>query len=267
MNDLEMKMVAILKELKAKYGAIGVRAEFEAEGTKLEELLRLKEISMKAGVGLVLKIGGCESVRDMLEARVVGVDSLVAPMVETAYSLRKYLQAVKKVFPAEELKDIEIITNIETKTACNNLESMMVIPEIDTLQGIDIERVDLSFSLGKDEKSINDDDVNAHVAKTIKIAKKKNLICSVGGGVSKHSLPFFRSLPAGTLDRYETRKVCFKAAQALKQEPEKGILKALGLELLWLKNKTSFYTNIHKADKERINLIEDHYLKEIVALI
>ncbi|MFH1428285.1 MAG: aldolase, partial [Candidatus Margulisiibacteriota bacterium] len=81
MNDLELKMVDILKELKDKYGAVGVRAEFEAEGTKLEELLRLKEISMKAGVSLVLKIGGCESVRDMLEARVVGVDSLVAPMV------------------------------------------------------------------------------------------------------------------------------------------------------------------------------------------
>ncbi|MBI5554904.1 MAG: citrate lyase beta subunit, partial [Elusimicrobia bacterium] len=224
MNDLELKMMDILKELKDKYGAVSVRAEFEAEGTKLEELLRLKEISMKAGVGLVLKIGGCESVRDMLEARVVGVDSLVAPMVETAYSLRKYLEAVKKVFPAEELKDIEIITNIETKTACNNLEAMMAIPEIDILQGIDIERVDLSFSLGKDEKSINDDDVNDYVSRSIKTAKKQKLLCSIGGGVSAHSIPFFRSLPTGTLDRYETRKVCFNTAQALKQDPEKGIL-------------------------------------------
>ncbi len=267
MNDLELKMVDILKELKDGYGAIGIRAEFEAEGTKLEELLRLKEISMKAGVGLILKIGGCESVRDMLEARVVGVDSLVAPMVETAYALRKYLQAVKKVFPAEELKDLEIITNIETKTACNNLEAMLAIPEIDLLKGIDIERVDLCFSLGKDEKGINDDDVSEIATKTMKTAKKKNLMCTIGGGVSAHSIPYFKSLSAGTLDRYETRKVCFDASKALMKDPGKSILKALGLELLWLKNKTSFYSGIRRADQERMDHIEERYLREIVALI
>ena len=51
MNKLEQQMLDILKDLKEKHGAISVRAEFEAEGTKIDELLRLKEICMVAGLG------------------------------------------------------------------------------------------------------------------------------------------------------------------------------------------------------------------------
>ena len=125
MNSVEQRMVEILKELRESYGALAVRAEFEAEGTRLEELLRLKEICMTAGLGLTLKIGGCESIRDMLEAKIVGVDYLVAPMVESPYALRKYLQAVSKTFFSEEANPVEVLCNIETVTGCDNFEAML----------------------------------------------------------------------------------------------------------------------------------------------
>jgi 4-hydroxy-2-oxoheptanedioate aldolase len=268
MNRVEERMVDILKELKGVYGALSIRAEFEAEGTKLEELLRLKEICMVAGVGLTLKIGGCESIRDMLEARVVGVDYLVAPMVESAYALRKYLQAVAKVFPPDEKDEIEILCNIETETACKNLPEMLTIPEIETLQGIVIERVDLCFSLGLDETAIDNKEVNRIVLDIISAAKKKNkkLVCTVGGGVSAHSLPFFESIPEGYLDRYETRKVSFSWPDA-KNGRDKAILKALGFEVLWLRNKLSYYNNISASDSQRMQLIEQRYWKAIDSLI
>ncbi len=267
MNKIEQKMVDILKDLKENFGAISVRAEFEAEGTKLEELLRLKEISMTAGLGLTLKIGGCESIRDMLEAHTVGVNYIVAPMVESPYALRKYLQAIEKIFPTDELKNIEVLCNIETKIACENLHKMIEIPEIKFLKGIVIERVDLCFSIGKSEKDINDDDINEIVLNTIKKAKDGGLSCTVGGGVSAHSLAFFKSIPNGFLDRYETRKVCFSFPEAIKSDPEKGILKALGFELLWLKNKTGYLKGIYESDTARMELIERRYLREIDALI
>jgi 4-hydroxy-2-oxoheptanedioate aldolase len=267
MNTLEFRMVDILKELREKYAAICVRAEFEAEGTKLEELLRLKEICMTGGVGLTLKIGGCESIRDMLEAKIVGVDYLEAPMVESAYALRKYLQAVNKIFTTDEREDLEILCNIETVTASKNLDAMLEIPEIAALQGIVIERVDLCFSLGLSENDINRMELNTLVRDILTKAKRKNLLCTIGGGVSADSLPFFRSIPDGRLNRYETRKVCFSCQAALKGSPEKGILKALGFELLWLKNKVSYYKGISTVDKERMNLIENRYLTEIEALI
>ncbi len=266
MNSLELHMVDILKELKAKYSALAVRAEFEAEGTKLEELLRLKEISLSAGLGLALKIGGCESVRDMLESRIVGVNYLIAPMVESAYSLRKYLQAVKKVFTADELKNIEVLCNIETMTACDNFESMLKIPEINLLNGIVIERVDLCFSLGYDEKYINSKEISRIVTGLISSAQKRHLVCTLGGGLSAASLKTFEKAAVAAPGRYETRKVCFGYSKG-DRNYDKGILKALGFELLWLKNKVSFCQKIYSADKERISIIEQNYLKEIDCLI
>jgi hypothetical protein len=267
MNVFEQSMVEKLKELRQKYGAFAVKAEFEAEGTKIEELLRLKEICMRAQMGLVLKIGGCESIRDMLEAKIVGVNYLVAPMVESAYALRKYLQAVRKVFTEQERRDIEILTNIETLTACNSIKEMLEIPEIDELRGIVVERVDLCNSMQLGEESINGKEISKILIKTLEAAKKKKMITVVGGGVSAESIPLFKQLKHKSLDRYETRKVCFDIGKAMKVPAEKGIIKALAFELLWLKNKMGFYKNISIRDKQRMEVIEHRYWKEMDSII
>ena len=78
MNASELKMVDMLKDMRDNHAVVGVKAEFEAEGTRTEELMRLKEICLAAKVALTLKIGGCEAVRDMYDARTVGVNYLVA---------------------------------------------------------------------------------------------------------------------------------------------------------------------------------------------
>lgn len=259
MNTLECKMLDVLKELKEKHGAISVRAEFEAEGTKLEELLRLKEICMMADLGLMLKIGGCESIRDMIEAKIVGVDYIVAPMVESAYSLQKYLHAIKNLFFNDEENGVEVLCNVETIDAIQNFDEMLEIPEIDLLRGIVIERVDLCFSLGRDETWINNDEINSLVKSTIEKAKSKKLSCTIGGGVSEDSFQFFSQLPVGHLDRCETRKVCFNYLEGSQKELNKGILKALAFELLWLRNKLNFYQGISVMDKNRIEVIESQY--------
>ena len=42
MNELERRMVEALQDLRENHHVNGVKAEFEAEGTRLEEALRLK---------------------------------------------------------------------------------------------------------------------------------------------------------------------------------------------------------------------------------
>ena len=58
MNQLEKKMVALLTTMKQDFNVTGIKAEFEAEGTRMEEALRLKEVSMTAGLPLTIKVGG-----------------------------------------------------------------------------------------------------------------------------------------------------------------------------------------------------------------
>ena len=69
MNELERKMVQQLQDLREHHHVVGVKAEFEAEGTRIEEAMRLKDVVSSAGLGLTMKVGGGEALRDMYEAR------------------------------------------------------------------------------------------------------------------------------------------------------------------------------------------------------
>lgn len=263
MNKLEQTMVDVLKDLRENHHVVGVKAEFEAEGTRLEEALRLKEVITKAGLELTLKIGGCEALKDMYDARSIGVKRIVAPMIESPYALKKFLAAIKLVFPPDERDDVSFLINLETINGFDNFDRMLEIKEIGDLNGIVIGRVDLTGSMGLTREDINLPKI-FELAKTIlSKAKKQKLEGVIGGGVSTASLPFFRELPAGVLDRYETRKIIFQCPAALNSKADKGILKAVGFELMWLKNKRDFYGMIFDEDKHRIEMLQSRYDKLI----
>src|SRR5271163_1387876 len=95
MNALEKQMVALLKEMQAEFHVTGLKAEFEAEGTRMEEAMRLKDVASRAGLGLNIKIGGCEAIKDMFDAISLGSERIIGPMIETPYALKKYLQATR----------------------------------------------------------------------------------------------------------------------------------------------------------------------------
>ena len=258
MNTLENHMLKALRDLKDNHHVIGVKAEFEAEGTRIEEALRLKEVVTKAGLELTIKIGGCEAMKDMYDVRAIGVNNLVAPMIESPYALKKFLLSVKNSFPEDERKDICFLINIETIDGYKNFDRMLELPEIKELSGIVLGRVDMTGSLGLSRDDINSDKILEIAKDVFTKAKKKGLKCIVGGGVAKEALPFIRKFQ-GLLDRYETRKVIFKCPEALDDKAEQGILKAVGFELMWLKNKRDFYGMIYNEDKHRIDMLQSRY--------
>jgi len=257
MNLIEKQMVNVLKELKEKYFVSGVKAEFEAEGTRTEELMRLKEICLAADVSVTLKIGGCEAIRDMFDARTIGVDHLVAPMVESAFSLQKYLKAIDIAFPSDEQDEVEFLVNIETLQAVKKFDDMLALPEINKLDGVVVGRVDLVGSMGLDRKAVNTDHIFDLTDGLLKKAKSKGLKCVVGGAIAVDSLPFLRKLSKGCIDRYETRKICFVCPDALGKEADAGINKAVEFELLWLQNKRDYYKAISIEDEKRITMLEE----------
>lgn len=265
MNILEKRMVELLVHLKEQHHVVGVKAEFEAEGTRMEEAMRLKEVSMKAGLPLTLKIGGSEAIRDMFEAATLGTAHLVAPMVETPYALKKYLAAVQIAFSEDLRKDMHFLINLETFTACQNFDEMLKLPEIGLLSGIVIGRVDLTGSMGLARDEINSKKIQQIALDAAAKAKAAGKLVVVGGGVSFHSLPFFQAFPAGHLDRYETRKVVFQCPGALANH-ESAFLRAVEFELMWLKNKKGYYTQISREDDARLLMMEERYSKQIMAL-
>lgn len=265
MNSLEKRMVEALVDLRENHHVDGVKAEFEAEGTRLEEALRLKEVVSAAGLGLTLKIGGCEAIRDMYEARVIGVVRVVAPMVESPYALEKFLAAVKVCFPEDERADISFCVNVETITGCNNFAEMLKLDDMPHLNGVVIGRHDLTGSMKLPLEDINSDEIFNISEDIFSQAKAKSLETAIGGSLSVETLPFLRRMKPGLVDRYETRKVIFRCPGALDDKADKGILKAVGFEVMWLKNKRDFYSAISNEDETRLGLLQSRYDKLIEA--
>lgn len=246
-------MVEILLAMKDKYYVAGVKAEFEAEGTRIDEAMILKEIALCAGLSFNLKIGGCEAIRDLFDAVKLGSQRIIAPMVESPYALQKFLVAAKAHLIDQ---NIDLLINLETITSCNNFEQMLALPEIGELNGIVIGRVDLAGSLGLTRADIDDHPMIKNL--TLQMAAKaklKGLKVVVGGAITANSLPFLKSLPDGHLDRFETRKVVFNCPMAL-DNPLVAFNQAAEFELLWLKNKKNYYGKIYTEDDARIAMIE-----------
>lgn len=255
MNTLEKQMVGILKQLKKDFNVVAVKAEFEAEGTRLDEAIRLKVIVDNARLGLILKIGGAEAIRDMFDAQLLGVTGLMAPMIEGSYALRKFLGAIETYFPAELKKEISFGINIETIQAYNNLKEIFATKGIKRLSTITVGRVDFVGSLGMGRDEVNNDRIYEITESIFRQAKKPGFRTTLGGGIAVEALPFIKKLVADRLlDRYETRKIVFAVPKSFHKAGE-GIILANEFELLWLKNKKNYYATIYTEDDKRILML------------
>ncbi|MEY8334635.1 aldolase/citrate lyase family protein [Lachnospiraceae bacterium 47-T17] len=253
MNHIEKKMLDILKCLRDDYGIIAIKAEFEAEGSRTDELVMLNEIIFRADMKLYVKIGGCEAVRDLDQCRLLGASGIMAPMIESPFAMKKFAGAAKKVY-GESYKEVEWIINAETKTCHENLDAILAEGK-NFLDTVSIGRVDLSTSMGLTREQMNSDAMLAVTSDIASRCKQAGYCVNFGGGISFDAIPFIRKLyPLN--DRFETRKVVFHACDdenRLKNE----ILKAMEFETLYLKNKGDYYNRMAREDQARLKMMAE----------
>ncbi|MGN0620328.1 MAG: aldolase/citrate lyase family protein, partial [Porcipelethomonas sp.] len=229
MNRYETKMYDLLKELRDDYNVLAIKSEFEAEGSREDELVKLNEIVFRADMDIYIKIGGCEAVRDIEKCRILGAKGIMAPMIETPFAMKKFLNSINRVYTEDECKDMFFIFNAETITGYNNLDQILSVEGIERIHSISVGRVDFTASLGYDRSKINSDEITGYVRNMLVKAREKNIMAGMGGGVSTESIPVIEEL-GDVIEKFETRKVVFRYDDSL--NIYKGLEKAMEFEIL-----------------------------------
>lgn len=236
-----------LKKLKEYYGAVSIKAEFEAEGSRKDELIMLREFIDVVDLGFIIKIGGCEAVHDLDQCKLLYATGVMAPMIETPFAMKKFKGAFEKVYG--RLDTVERIINAETITCMDNYSAILECGS-DFLTGVTVGRSDLSASMGIDKENIECKDVFDATKKLLCMSKNAGLITNFGGNIGICSIPFIMSM-APYIDRYETRKVVITPASDDKSIRGQ-IREALNFELQYLEFKSDYYTNMAREDSYRM---------------
>jgi len=236
------KINKILSKLKLM-GVSAVKQSTEDEGSSFKDILLMRKITKKNKINLNIKIGGCEAKNDIFFCKKAKVDAIVAPMVETVYALKKFIQS------ASIKKSNLLFINIETISAVKNLNKMLKSESFEFIDGVVLGRSDLVGSLNKSKEYVNSKKIFKIVENSFKLIKKKtkkNLIIKMGGSITPKSENFIKTLyRKKLLDYIETRNIEIKLSEKNIINLNKIIPVAFNFEMEWLRIRMK---NVKKID-------------------
>lgn len=252
MYGLETDVYDQLVRLRDHFGVEFVKAEFEAEGASFRDIVRLRRLTAAAGVGLILKIGGCEAVRDLRDAVELGADGLVAPMIESPFALSKFWEAVNKVYRTGRRPRLAF--NVETRACVEQLEPILDYAA-GKMDGITIGRSDLSGSYLDPFVTPDSAFLLDVVEGIVHRAVGRGWDVWMGGSLSQRSLEALAARPQlGLLGRLETRKVVLPTSTVLGR-PE-AIAEALKFEELSLLSRQEILDGSLVEDRRRLEVLQ-----------
>ena len=233
MFGLEIKLFDQITRLKEVYNLQGIKAEFEGEGSSFRDLVRLRRLTDKLDISLFLKIGGVEALRDIKDSLELGVDGLIAPMVESPFGVKKFVDAVDLIYKGTPL---HLSINIETLGAVCQTDNILQIAK-GKIDNITVGRTDLSGS-HFDPNVVPDSEPIFGLLKELgEKSKSAGMTMTVGGSISKKTVTLFRKNEKDWQElilRLETRKVILPFEMMLKK---KAVEEALRFEELYILSK------------------------------
>lgn len=194
----------LITSLKSINAILGFKIEFEAEGASYEDLIILKQIGIRHNIPVYLKIGGVEAISDMKQAKLLDIDGIIAPMVESPFGAYKFVQAAKKVYGA----DLPILSlTIETNQGHNNIVSILDLIG-NEIQYITFGRTDYSGSFFSSGITPDSDFVFSKAIELSGIVEHYGLNMRMGGSIKNNTIHLLNNKFSDlTLHSIETRKV------------------------------------------------------------
>ena len=253
MLDIEAHLYEQLCKLHTEYNLEGVKAEFEAEGSSFRDLVRLRRLTLKAGVKLFLKIGGVEAIRDIRDAMEIGVDVIIAPMVESRFGAKKFYDSINKVYG-----DNKVITTltIETTNAVKEIDEILEYAK-NKFDNITIGRSDLSASYFNVNVTPDSDFLFDRIEDIARKVDEVGLCCGVGGSFSQATIEKIKTRDksiTGLIKKYETRKIIMSSDSFL--ELDHSIDEALKFEKLYILSKQDFSDSKINPEIERLTELQ-----------
>ena len=221
-----------------------LKGEFEAEGLTREEVAIEVAYAARRGLDYLVKIGGCEAKSDIDFLLRLGVTSVVAPMIESAFAMDKYMGTL----PAGGFHHIGV--TIETITAVERIEDILAAGT--KLTNATIGRSDLTASFNG--SGVDSLETIAKVKTVARAARARGLEVTMGGGVNAGTRTLLREDAelAGLVDAVETRKAIMPVARFV----EDGTLEAaIQIELDLLELRTGPLGRALAAAQERVGQI------------
>lgn len=171
------ELIDSLAALKREHRLRGVKGGTEVEAMTFEEIALMRRLS-EGILPMTVKIGGPEARNDIEFMVATGIDCILAPMIESPYGLRNFVEAAASLDPD---RSCALAVNIETITAYEKLESIFGSPFFGAISKVTVGRSDLSGSMGL---PVDAPEVIAATRDILSRAARLGKATSVGGQVN-----------------------------------------------------------------------------------
>lgn len=197
--DLKLK----LEYLKVHNSVISIKAGTEVEAMTFDEIGLMKQIS--GGIlPLTVKIGGPEARNDIDFMLSIQVANILSPMIESAYSLENFVDAVKD---NPKYTGQKISINIETISGYNNIIGIFGCPSFKSVYQVTVGRSDLAYSM---DTNVEDSQIMEITKDIVRMAKLHNKKTSVGGKIHVNNTQYIQQFIKS--DFINTRHITFSTS-------------------------------------------------------
>ena len=153
---------------------VSLKGEFEAEGLSRDAVAAEAAFGARNGLPYLVKIGGCEAKSDVRFLAQIGVRSVVAPMIESPFAMRKYME----MLPEAAFDHVGV--TIETIDAVRRIDE--ILDAGTKLTEVTVGRTDLTASFGG--TGVDCDETVAMVKTVARAAAQRGMNTTMGGAIN-----------------------------------------------------------------------------------